>query len=61
MKASGPLAKPGVIPVAKCQFIPGSVTADDACKCGSLTLPGSVYCADHYSLCYVAGIEDHPE
>lgn len=30
-----------------CQWIAGDPSADDACKCGKPTAPGSVYCPDH--------------
>lgn len=38
----------------RCQFIEGEPTADDACKCGAKTLPGSPYCPAHHARCYMA-------
>ena len=36
-----------------CQFIEGEPTADDSCKCGAETLPGSAYCQAHFERCWL--------
>lgn len=35
-----------------CQYIAGSVTADDSCKCGA-PVKGSPYCEEHFGMVYL--------
>ena len=36
-----------------CQFIECEPSADDSCKCGAPTMPGSAYCQAHFERCYI--------
>ncbi|HMB75812.1 MAG TPA: hypothetical protein VKN76_05405 [Kiloniellaceae bacterium] len=37
---------------ARCQYIAGAPSADEACKCGKAVRPGSAYCPAHHALCH---------
>ena len=45
-------------PPARCQFIAGRPSTDDACKCNRPTRPGSSYCAPHHALCWYPAEEE---
>ena len=40
------------LPPRVCQYIEGEPSGDDACKCGDKLYNGSVYCKEHFDLCY---------
>lgn len=41
--------------IKSCQYIAGTPSHDDACKCGAAVVPGTAWCRPHYDL--VFGIE----
>lgn len=45
----------------QCQYIEGEPSADDRCKCAKLTVPGSPYCQQHHSRCFLKLEKADPE